>query len=78
MLKAINWYQEKITEKFGRRGLSASQQELMRRELESIQIGQRKVESSSVWQVPVHLEFDGHGNFIVNLDDFNEVLFLDE
>jgi len=79
MLRALNWYQEQLTNFIhGPIAYSEAQKEVLRIHLKHIQQLQQYNEKSTHWFVPVHIEFENNGIFKVVISEPNNVLYLDE
>lgn len=78
MALTLNWYEQRLTTKFGSVILSEAQRELARREFEQFHNMMRQKEKTNSWQVPLELEFFDDGTYRVKIVDESKVLYLDD
>ena len=77
MLKTLTFYNEQMAQIFGPLILSEAQRERARIEFEKLQFVIKRQQTTNTWQVPLKLEFYDDGTYKIDLQDENQVLFLD-
>ena len=77
LIAVVKFYHEQLAQSVGPAVLSESHKEIARREFLMLQMSMRKQERTNAWQVPLILEFNDDGTYIVELEDERKILIMD-
>ena len=77
LVKTLNYYEEKLAEKFGSRALNEVMKELIRREAPLIQMRMARQEKTNSWLIPIKVHFEDNGVYRVVPECEADILIID-